>query len=161
MNNSVLVGIGVEVTMEVLAAARLLYKLCPELRVRVVNVTDLMILSPYGEHPHALSAKAFDSLFTKDKPIHFNYVRVPARHKIYLSDLPLLALLSHRIERTPVRSAWPEPSHNRRLQGGGYNNDTIRRELIRGSTWPINHNVSNSDDVVKPCFSFPCSCCGD
>jgi xylulose-5-phosphate/fructose-6-phosphate phosphoketolase len=60
--------------MEVLAAASLLRSLCPDLRVRVVNVTDLMILSSYGEHPHALSADAFDALFTKDKPIHFNYV---------------------------------------------------------------------------------------
>jgi xylulose-5-phosphate/fructose-6-phosphate phosphoketolase len=74
---SVIVGIGVEVTMEVLAAAALLRTRCPELRVRVVNVTDLMILSPYGVHPHALSADAFDSLFTKDKPIHFNYVGWP------------------------------------------------------------------------------------
>jgi xylulose-5-phosphate/fructose-6-phosphate phosphoketolase len=73
----VLVGIGVEVTFEVIAAAALLRKVSPELRVRVVNVTDLMILSASGSHPHALSDDAFDTLFTKDKPIHFNYHGYP------------------------------------------------------------------------------------
>lgn len=74
---SVLVGIGVEVTFEVIAAAALLRKIAPELRVRVVNVTDLMILSDSGSHPHSLSRDAFDALFTNDKPIHFNYHGYP------------------------------------------------------------------------------------
>ncbi|KAF9466555.1 phosphoketolase [Collybia nuda] len=73
----VLVGIGVEVTFEVIAAAALLRKITPELRIRVVNVTDLMILSDSGSHPHSLSRDAFDTLFTKDKPIHFNYHGYP------------------------------------------------------------------------------------
>ncbi|KAJ7091512.1 XFP C-terminal domain-containing protein [Mycena belliarum] len=59
----VLVGIGVEVTFEVIAAAALLRKHVPELRVRVVNVTDLMILSTSGTHPHALSDEVFDSSY--------------------------------------------------------------------------------------------------
>jgi xylulose-5-phosphate/fructose-6-phosphate phosphoketolase len=71
----VLVGIGVEMTQEVLAATALLRKKCPELRVRVVNVTDLMILAKHTEHPHGLSEEAFESLFTKDRHVHFNYVR--------------------------------------------------------------------------------------
>ncbi|EED84261.1 predicted protein, partial [Postia placenta Mad-698-R] len=50
----VLVGIGVEVTFEVIAAAAMLRRRLPHMRVRVVNVTDLMILEPYGAHPHAL-----------------------------------------------------------------------------------------------------------
>ena len=69
----VLVGIGTEVTFEVIAASALLRKLAPELRVRVVNVTDLMILGPYGSHPHALSDTDFENLFTKDKKIIVNY----------------------------------------------------------------------------------------
>ncbi|KAJ7746366.1 phosphoketolase [Mycena metata] len=77
----VLVGIGVEVTFEVIAAAALLRKVAPELRVRVVNVTDLMILSANGSHPHALSDEAFDSLFTPDKAIHFNYHGYPIELK--------------------------------------------------------------------------------
>jgi xylulose-5-phosphate/fructose-6-phosphate phosphoketolase len=73
----VLVGIGVEVTFEVIAAAALLRKMLPSLRVRVVNVTDLMILGPEGSHPHALHPADFDSLFTADKPVHFNYHGYP------------------------------------------------------------------------------------
>lgn len=69
----VLVGIGVEVMFEVIHAAALLRKRCPELRVRVINVTDLFILENQGAHPHALEAEAFDNLFTPDRPIHFNY----------------------------------------------------------------------------------------
>jgi xylulose-5-phosphate/fructose-6-phosphate phosphoketolase len=69
----VLVGIGTEVTFEVIAAAALLRKLVPELKVRVVNVTDLMILGPTGSHPHALSHDGFAELFTADKSIVVNY----------------------------------------------------------------------------------------
>ncbi|KAI0346138.1 D-xylulose 5-phosphate/D-fructose 6-phosphate phosphoketolase [Trametopsis cervina] len=73
----VIVGIGVEVTFEVIAAAALLKKMLPALRVRVVNVTDLMMLSPTGSHPHALQEADFTALFTRDKPIHFNYHGYP------------------------------------------------------------------------------------
>ncbi|KAG6919201.1 hypothetical protein DXG01_008499 [Tephrocybe rancida] len=73
----VLVGIGVEMTFEVIAAAALLRKYMPALRVRVVNVTDLMILSPFGEHPHALTRASFETLFTSDRHIHFNYHGYP------------------------------------------------------------------------------------
>lgn len=69
----VLVGIGTEVTFEVVQAAALLRKRAPDLRVRVVNVTDLMILGAESEHPHALSDETFDALFTADRPVHFNY----------------------------------------------------------------------------------------
>ena len=69
----VLVGIGAEITFEVVAAASMLQKIAPRLRVRVVNVTDLMILGTEGTHPHALTNADFDALFTDDRPIHFNY----------------------------------------------------------------------------------------
>ncbi|KAF2457710.1 putative D-xylulose 5-phosphate/D-fructose 6-phosphate phosphoketolase [Lineolata rhizophorae] len=69
----VLVGIGAELTFEVVKAAELLRTMAPELRVRVVNVTDLMVLGTEGAHPHALSHDDFDALFTPDKPVHFNY----------------------------------------------------------------------------------------
>lgn len=69
----VLVGIGTELTFEVICAASILRRLCPALRVRVVNVTDLMILESETLHPHALSNEEFDSLFTADRPIHINY----------------------------------------------------------------------------------------
>ncbi|PBL03652.1 phosphoketolase [Armillaria gallica] len=90
----VLVGIGVEVTFEVIAAASLLRKYAPDLRVRVVNVTDLMILAATGLHPHALSKNAFNNLFTEDKPIHFNYHGYPIELKGLLFGRPRLDRVS-------------------------------------------------------------------
>ena len=69
----VIVGIGAELTFEVIEAAAMLRRLTPSLRVRVVNVTDLLILKHEGGHPHALSHEDFDALLTADCPIHFNY----------------------------------------------------------------------------------------
>lgn len=69
----VLVGIGTELTFEVIAAAALLRKRAPEIRHRVINVTDLMILGAKSSHPSALSTDDFDALFTADVPVHFNY----------------------------------------------------------------------------------------
>ena len=77
-----LVGIGVEMTFEVIAAAALLRKEIPALRVRVVNVTDLMVLGAHGSHPHALSSEGFDSLFTRNKPVIFNYHGYPVELKV-------------------------------------------------------------------------------
>jgi xylulose-5-phosphate/fructose-6-phosphate phosphoketolase len=64
-------------TLETLAAVDLLHKHLPELKVRVVNVVDLMKLQPPGEHPHGLSDKDFDVLFTKDKPVIFAFHGYP------------------------------------------------------------------------------------
>src|SRR5271170_3421986 len=69
----VICGIGAEMMFEVIAAAALLKKIAPELRVRVVNVTDLMVLGAVGTHPHAMTADDFNAIFTDDKAIHFNY----------------------------------------------------------------------------------------
>ena len=64
-------------TMETLAAVSILRKHAPELRVRVVNVVDLMTLQPREEHPHGLTNGEFDSLFTTDKPVIFAYHGYP------------------------------------------------------------------------------------
>jgi xylulose-5-phosphate/fructose-6-phosphate phosphoketolase len=64
-------------TLETLAAVALLREHLPELRVRVVNVVDLMKLQPAEEHPHGLSSRDFDSLFTTDKPIIFAFHGYP------------------------------------------------------------------------------------
>lgn len=64
-------------TEEVLAATDLLRRHLPELRVRVVNVVDLMKLQPENEHPHGLSDSAFDSIFTLDRPVVFAYHGYP------------------------------------------------------------------------------------
>jgi xylulose-5-phosphate/fructose-6-phosphate phosphoketolase len=64
-------------TLETLAAVELLRKHLPELKVRVVNVVNLMKLQSPGEHPHGLSDRDFDVLFTKDKPIIFAFHGYP------------------------------------------------------------------------------------
>jgi len=64
-------------TIETLAAVDLLRQHVPDLKVRVINVVDLMKLQPKEEHPHGLSDKEFDALFTKDKPIIFAYHGYP------------------------------------------------------------------------------------
>ncbi|MFI7701213.1 phosphoketolase [Nonomuraea sp. NPDC049480] len=65
-------------TMETLAAAALLREHLPELRVRVVNVVDLMRLQPPSEHPHGMPDAEFDTLFTADKPIIFDFHGYPS-----------------------------------------------------------------------------------
>jgi xylulose-5-phosphate/fructose-6-phosphate phosphoketolase len=64
-------------TLEILAAVALLRTHLPELRVRVVNVVDLMRLQPESEHPHGLSDRDYDTLFTVDKPVIFAYHGYP------------------------------------------------------------------------------------
>ncbi len=64
-------------TLEVLAAVDWLRQNMPTLKIRVVNVVDLMTLQPKSEHPHGLSDAEFDSLFTKDKPIVFAFHGYP------------------------------------------------------------------------------------
>jgi xylulose-5-phosphate/fructose-6-phosphate phosphoketolase len=64
-------------TLETLAAVSILRKHLPDLKVRVINVVDLMKLEPDTEHPHGLSDHDFDALFTKDKPIVFAFHGYP------------------------------------------------------------------------------------
>ncbi len=64
-------------TMETLAAVNILREHLPELRIRVINVVDLMTLQPPEEHPHGLKTREFDTLFTTDKPILFAFHGYP------------------------------------------------------------------------------------
>jgi len=64
-------------TLETLAAVDILRRQMPDLKVRVINIVDLMTLQPKEEHPHGLSDKNFDVLFTTDKPIIFAYHGYP------------------------------------------------------------------------------------
>ncbi|HEY7795282.1 MAG TPA: hypothetical protein VIA10_14855, partial [Gaiellaceae bacterium] len=64
-------------TLETLAAVEILRSHFPELRIRVINVVDLMRLQPQSEHPHGLSDNDFDSIFTSDKPIIFAFHGYP------------------------------------------------------------------------------------
>ncbi|WP_245319080.1 phosphoketolase family protein [Consotaella salsifontis] len=64
-------------TLEALAAVDILRKYMPELKIRVVNVVDLMTLQSHGEHPHGLTDMAFDALFTRNKPVIFAFHGYP------------------------------------------------------------------------------------
>jgi len=64
-------------TLETIAAADLLREWLPDLKVRVVNVVDLMRLQPHTEHPHGLTDPEFDAIFTADKPVVFAYHGYP------------------------------------------------------------------------------------
>ena len=63
-------------TLEILAAVSILREHLPELKIRVINVVDLMKLQSASEHPHGLSETDYDSLFTKDKHIVFRLSRI-------------------------------------------------------------------------------------
>jgi len=64
-------------TLETLAAVSIMREHLPELRIRVVNVVDLMKLQPASEHPHGLDDRAFDELFTRDRPVIFAFHAYP------------------------------------------------------------------------------------
>ena len=79
----VMASAGDIVTMESLAAVAILREKFPDLKIRFVNVVDLFKLQPDTEHPHGLSDRDFDSLFTKDKPVIFNFHAYPSLiHKL-------------------------------------------------------------------------------
>ena len=96
-------------TLETLAATALLREHLPELKVRLINVVDLMRLQSESEHPHGISDSEFDALFTTSRPIVFAYHGYP--------------WLIHRLTyRRRNHSNLPRP----RLQGGGHDHDALR-----------------------------------
>ncbi len=77
----VMVGFSDILTLEVLAAAQLLRQELPDLRLRVVNVTDLLVIESDSLHPHGLNQEMFEALFTKEKPVIFNFHGYPSALK--------------------------------------------------------------------------------
>lgn len=73
----VIVGCGDVPTLEALAGSVLVREAFPDLKIRFINVVDLLKLQPETEHPHGLSDRDFDSLFTLDKPVIFNFHGYP------------------------------------------------------------------------------------
>ena len=96
-------------TLETLAAVDLLRHYFPELKVRVINVVDLMRLQPESEHPHGLSDKEFDT------PVHDRQA-----DRVRLSRLPV----AHPPPHVPPCGARESPRS--RIQGGGHDHDTLR-----------------------------------
>ena len=98
-------------TLETLAAVQILRELVPDLRIRVVNVVDLMTLQAKEIHPHGLSDDAFDELFTADKPVDLRLSRLSVDH-------PSPDLSPHQPREHPC--AW--------LQRGGNHDDAVRHD---------------------------------
>jgi xylulose-5-phosphate/fructose-6-phosphate phosphoketolase len=73
----VMAACGDVATLEALAAVAILRERLPDLKIRFVNVVDLYKMQPASEHPHGLSEKEFDGLFTPDKPVIFNFHGYP------------------------------------------------------------------------------------
>ncbi len=98
-------------TLETLAAVSILREHLPELKIRVVNVVDLMKLQPQTEHPHGLSDTDFDELFTKDKPVIFAF------HALSVADSP-----------PDLPPHQPRQHPRPRLQGRGHDHDAVRHD---------------------------------
>jgi xylulose-5-phosphate/fructose-6-phosphate phosphoketolase len=84
----VLAAAGDNLTLEMMAAVWLLRRDAPELRVRVVNVTDLMVLGVHTEHPHGLSEASFAEIFTADRPVILNFHGYPNAAQALLFERP-------------------------------------------------------------------------
>ena len=96
-------------TLEILAATSILRENLPDLRVRVVNVVDLMRLEPNTEHPHGMSDAEFNAVFTTDRPVIFAYHGYPS--------------LIHRLTYSrDVPQQHPRP----RVHGGGHHDHPVR-----------------------------------
>lgn len=155
----VLVGIGSELTFEVVVAASILRRMCPALRVRVVNVTDLMILEAETRHPHSLTNDEFSSLFTSDRPVHFNYhgyaneIRglLFGRHNLdrvtmecYKEEgsttTPLDMMLRNNVSRYHVMEAA--------IKGGAKHNPKVALDMT-SLLGEIKHQISKAKSYVK------------
>ncbi|KAI9815466.1 MAG: hypothetical protein M1827_002600 [Pycnora praestabilis] len=154
----VLVGIGCELTFEVIAAAALLRAKAPHLRVRVVNVTDLMILGLEGSHPHSLTHEDFDALFSDDKSIHFNYHGYAGELKGLLFGRPHLDRISIESYREEGSTTTPFDMMLRNrvsryhvaeaaIKGAAKRNEKIRvemHEMLSG----IRHDISKTQEYI-------------
>ena len=106
-------GIGDVPTLEVLAAADILQHEIPERRLRVVNVTDLLILEKESEHPHGLDTALFEALFTPDAPVIVNFHGYSSAVK-----QPFMGVTAARVSPSATgRKAPPRLLRHARAQG--------------------------------------------
>ncbi|KAF2669816.1 putative D-xylulose 5-phosphate/D-fructose 6-phosphate phosphoketolase [Microthyrium microscopicum] len=168
----VLVGIGAELTFEVVAAAALLRKKVPELRVRVVNVTDLLILgAENNHHPHALTDAEYESLFGGGVPVHFNYhgyaqelkglifgrpgqnVTIASYHEEGSTTTPFDMMVVNNVSRYDVAKAA--------IRGAALKNDKVKlkmRELltdIDGDMKTVKDYIMEHGEDQKGTYDLP------
>ncbi|HZM01276.1 MAG TPA: phosphoketolase family protein [Planctomycetota bacterium] len=150
-------------TKEALAAVALLRESFPDLRIRFVNVVDLYKLVPDSEHPHGLSDRDFDSLFTRDKPVIFNFHGYPwlihrlayrrANHaNLHVRgskekgniNTPLDLAIQNEIDRFSL--AIDVIDRVPRLQGpGAHAKDRLRNLQLQAQAYAHEHGVDRAD----------------
>ncbi|KAL8993723.1 MAG: hypothetical protein Q9169_006132 [Polycauliona sp. 2 TL-2023] len=152
--------IGAELTFEVIEAASVLREKAPKLRVRVINVTDLMVLGLQGSHPHALSHDDFDALLSADNPVHFNHDGYsnelkdllfgrPNHHRTTIeaydeegsTTTPLDVMLRNRIPRWHVVDAA--------LKGAAVGNEKVRVDMHEMRPNNLHELKKVSDYIMK------------
>ncbi len=158
----VLASAGDVLTAEALAAAAILRERLPDLKLRFVNVVDLFKLQPATEHPHGLSDRDFDSLFTKNKPVIFNFHAYPwLIHKLTYKrtnhdnihvrgykekgniDTPLELAIKNQVDRFDL--AIDVIDRVPRLQEvGAHMKEWLKNEIIE------NTNYAFSEGIDKP-----------
>lgn len=154
----VLVGIGSELMFEVVCAAAILRRKCPAMRVRVVNVTDLMVLEAESLHPHSLTHDDFDSLFTPDRPIHFNYHGYANEIRGLLFGRPKLDRITIECYKEEGSTTTPFDMMLRNnvsryhvmlaaIQGAAKVNDKVALDMVKLVT-EVKHQVSKVQEYV-------------
>lgn len=154
----VLVGIGSEVMFEVVVAASILRRKVPDLRVRVVNVTDLMILENETLHPHSLTHDDFEALFTKDRPVHFNYHGYSNEIKGLLFGRPNLDRISIECYKEEGSTTTPFDMMLRNcvsryhvceaaIKGGAKFNKKVKLDMV-SSLGEIRHQVKKVQEYI-------------
>ncbi len=159
----VMVGCGDIPTREALAATALLRQHFPDLKIRFINVVDLFRMQPAGEHPHGLPDRDFDSLFTTDRPILFNFHGYPwlihrlAYRRTNHSNLhvrgykergnintPLELAIENEIDRFTL--AMDAIGHVPRLQvAGAHVKEWLKNEQIDCRRYAHSHGVDRPD----------------
>ncbi|KAH8744563.1 XFP N-terminal domain-containing protein [Diaporthe sp. PMI_573] len=138
----VLVGIGVELTFEVVKAVELLRSLAPALKIRTVNVTDLMVLRKESDHPHAMSRQGFKDMFTEDRTVIFNYHGYPTEIQGLLFDRPRL----NRIVINGYREEGSTTTPFHMMLLNGVSRYDVARTALRQATW---RNEAVHEDLDK------------
>jgi len=159
----VMAGCGDIPTKEALAATALLREHFPDIKIRFINVVDLFKLQPAGEHPHGLSDADFDSLFTKDRPIIFNFHGYPwlihrlayrrTNHKnLHVRgykekgniNTPLELAINNEIDRFSL--AIDVINRVPRLQvAGAHVKETLRDQQIECRNYAYEHGIDKPD----------------
>ena len=159
----VLAAAGDVPTMEALAAAAILRQRFPDLKLRFINVVDLFTLQDPPEHPHGLSHRDFDSLFTTDKPIIFNFHGYPwlihklAYRRTNHNNLHVRGYKEHGNINTPLELAMRNQIDRFNLSidvidrvpklqvAGAHVKEWLKNQIIENSNYAYEHGIDKPE----------------